>query len=421
MTNETPASGPAGSLEERALELLKLNRRTGYDPYYKTRYSYSIPSPGRYRWQFFWDSCFHAIALARLDPEMAEQELRTLLTSQRSDGFIGHIVYWGRFGAFLHAAYMQGRFGEWRRRHSAMLQPPVLAQAVEVVYRATGSDSFLKFALPRTLKYYEWISRERDLDGDGLFAIISPYESGMDNSPVYDRVLGLKNPGRMALLWANQRLDFYNLIRGNYSYRRLRPRNKFAVVDPLMNAVYADGLRSLARLFDDDGDDDGRERANSMAERTETAINDQLWDEDRGHYIYLAGLEKERLNVLTAGSLMPLINQQTPAGRVAAIVERHLTNEAEFWTTLPVPSVARSEPAYDPSGEKSIWRGPVCMNLNWLLVRGLRAKGRSDIADEIALRSREAVSRDFREFYSPEDGRGMRGSNFGWATAAVDM
>ncbi len=409
------------SLEELALERLKGNRRTGYDPFYKFNYEYSLPSPGRYRWQWFWDSCFHVIALSKVDAGMAVRELETILASQRDDGFIGHITYWGRRGAFLSAVYFQSRFGEWRRRHSAMLQPPLIAQAVEAVYKATGDKDLLNRVLPNVIAYYEWIVRERDPDKSGLISIISPFECGMDNSPVFDAPLGLRHPGRLSLLWKNRKLDVSNLVRSNFNYSKIKRRNGFSVVDPLMNAVLADGLRTTARLLAESAHAERADEINTKAQLVETALNSQLWDDKLGHYIYLSGKERRPLIDLTAGSIMPLICESIPPERLNKIVTEHLCNEDEFWTTLPVPSVARNHPDYDSVGESSIWRGPVCMNLNWFFVRGLRQHGLTEIADEIASRSREAARKDFREFYSPETGAGMRGTQFGWATAAVDM
>ena len=34
----------------------------------ETPFSYTEPSPGRYPWQWYWDSCFHAIAWRHIDP-----------------------------------------------------------------------------------------------------------------------------------------------------------------------------------------------------------------------------------------------------------------------------------------------------------------------------------------------------------------
>lgn len=400
---------------------LKANRRSGFDPYYQINYEYSIPSPGRYVWQWFWDSCFHVIALAKLDSEMAIRELESLLATQKDDGFIGHIVYWGRKGAIVSALAMQGRFGEWRRRHSSMIQPPLLGQALEAVWKATGDRDMLNRNLPKVIAYYDWISRERDPDHTGLFSIISPFECGMDNSPVFDAPLGLRHPGRLALLWANRKLDFSNYVLGRFDLTRIRRRNGFHVVDPLMNAVMAEGLRATARLLPESDYAAETAKVNRHARTIEDAINDQLWDEDLGYYVYLSGNNRTRLTDLTAGSLMPLICQSTPKERVQRLVNEHLRNPDEFWSTLPVPSVARNHPDYDPVGESSIWRGPVCMNLNWFLVHGLSMHGHTETANEIASRSRQAALKEFREFYSPETGAGMRGTQFGWATAVVDM
>ncbi len=42
-------------------------------------FAYTRPSPGRYPWQWFWDSCFAAIVWRRFDPARARAELESLL------------------------------------------------------------------------------------------------------------------------------------------------------------------------------------------------------------------------------------------------------------------------------------------------------------------------------------------------------
>src|SRR5439155_5804397 len=60
------------------------------------RYAYTRPSPTRYPWQWYWDSCFAAIVWRRLDPARARAELESLLAAQRPSGFIGHTIFWHR-------------------------------------------------------------------------------------------------------------------------------------------------------------------------------------------------------------------------------------------------------------------------------------------------------------------------------------
>lgn len=412
-----------GSLEARALRTLRSNVVRGYDPYYRTEFEYVRPSPGRYNWQWFWDSCFHVIALARLDPAMAAQEMRMLLAPQDPDGFIGHMTYWGRRGALANAVLLQSKLGTWRRRHSALIQPPFLGQALERLFDATGDAGLPAEFLPGVRRYYDWLAEHRSPPDTDLIAIFSPYEAGVDNSPAYDPLFGVTRPGRLRILYLNRRLDVLNIFAGgNHDARRLFEKDRFVVYDTLVNAAYAEGLRSVSRLHAALGDRAGAETAARRAAAVEAEVNDRCWDEGRGYYVHLAGRARRRLDTLTASSLVPLALETTPRDRVRQVVERHLTNPDEFWTKLPVPSVAACEPTFDPSGERMIWRGPVCMNLNWMLVRGLRRHGHDAEAAHIAARSRAAVDAGgFREFYDPVTGRGLRGTAFGWATVVVDM
>src|ERR1700735_1542172 len=59
-------------------------------------FAYTRPSPGRYRWQWYWDSCFAAIAWRHFDPARARRELESLLAAATPDGVIGHPIFWDR-------------------------------------------------------------------------------------------------------------------------------------------------------------------------------------------------------------------------------------------------------------------------------------------------------------------------------------
>ncbi len=419
---ETTDTETRSSLEAKALSQMRDNIRSGYDPMYRCSYSYVMPSPGRYHWLWFWDSCFHAIALSRLDVEMAKQELQTLMVPQREDGFIGHITYWGRRGGAISAISGQSRPLEWRRRNSGMIQPPVLAQALLSVWRASRSDDFLRGMLPRVRAFYEWLDRERDSRGDGLIGVVSPYECGLDNSPAYDAALGLNHPSRRSLVWRNWLLDWHNAYVGRgFDYKRLLKRNRIVMIDPFMNAVYADGWDAIEEMHEALGETELANSAGAMRDRTVDGLERQCWDESEGRWLFLSGAERDPERALTIACIMPIIIASMDAERVERVVSDHLLNPARFWTEYPVPSVAVSEQAFDPEGESTIWRGPVCLNLNWLLARGLHRHGFDDAAREIETKSILMAEKDFREFYSPLTGKGLRGENFGWATVAVDM
>ena len=409
-------------LRSKALDQMRRNTRIGWDAYLRKHYQYVQPSPGRYKWQWSWDSCFHVIALARLDVEMARSEFETLLAHQDEDGFIGHIMFWGRFGRVAGALSFQGRCSKWRTGHTAIIQPPLLAHALLALWTATRDLRMLKAYLPKVKAHYDWLRRNRTVGNDGLIGVLSPYETGLDNSPAYDALLGAVPPTRRKLLWRNWLLDRFNARLGDgFEYAIARQRDRFVMIDPFVNAVYCDALDVLCHLHSLAGDKRSASEDSRLLDATMRSLNDQCWDEGLGRWVHLAGKAKRAVETLTVASIMPLICGRMDRSTVESVVFRHLTDPQHFGTPFPVPSVAASEPTYDPDGESCIWRGPASLNLNWLIARGLRRHGFDEQARHIEAKSVAMASREFREFYSPNTGAGMRGRGFGWATVAVDM
>jgi hypothetical protein len=389
----------SGELLERAAALLAENTRTAMLD--GRVFTFTVPSGGRYRFQWFWDSCFHAIVWAQIDRERAAEELRSLLAWQRDDGFLPHVIFWDQsLVPRFSWQWLESR-GWGRPRTSAMIQPPVLAQAVEAV-----GGEFVAEVLPAVERYYRFLARERDPDGDGLISIVAQFESGLDFSPAYDppwrhpRVLGLS--ARLP--------QFANKLTGYRAFRWHRE-------DVLVNSVYADGLQVLERL--------GVDWAGRQADRVREALLGRCWDERRGLFFNLDGRGERRGHVKTVISLMPLLLADLPAEIAARLLE-HVTDPREFWTPFPVPSVALDEPSFSRDsrvdGSRRIWRGPCSMSTNWLLALGLRRHGRADLADELAARSRDLVERGgFNEFYDPLSGDPVGEPHFGWATLAALM
>ena len=159
-----------------------------------------------YPFQWFWDSCFHAIAWSRFDAARAADELRGLFAFQQEDGLLPHVVFWkGDLVSRLHWHHLEsrtnGRIPFHRApRTTAQMQPPVVAQAVERVVDAGAGDAFLAEALPHLERYYRYLAALRDPDGDDLISVISQFESGLDFSPVYDEAVGVGDPSPGRLL-----------------------------------------------------------------------------------------------------------------------------------------------------------------------------------------------------------------------------
>ena len=157
------------ALEAGARRILLGNLRQGRADWNGREYTFVCPALRSYPFQWFWDSCFHAIALIHLDKDLAKAELTTLLNTALPSGFIPHLTFWEleKRDHFL-SRNLVGRTSPF---YSSTIQPPLIAYAVERVYRATGDEAFLDIAIPTLKAYYRWLKENRDPDGDGLIAI----------------------------------------------------------------------------------------------------------------------------------------------------------------------------------------------------------------------------------------------------------
>jgi glycogen debranching enzyme len=51
---------------------------------------------------------------------------------------------------------------------SALVQPPLIAQALKRFYQVSGDKLFLYEMLPKVVRYHDWLAQDRDFDGDGI-------------------------------------------------------------------------------------------------------------------------------------------------------------------------------------------------------------------------------------------------------------
>jgi hypothetical protein len=413
-----------GSLEERARQQLEANTRTAVKD--GVTYRYTIPSPEAYLHQWHWDSCFHAIVWASFDRERARDELRSLVARQLPNGLLPHVVYWDP----APISWWSGERLEapgWSTlvttpRSSGMMQPPVVAQALEEV--AAGDDAFARELLPAVARHYRYLAIARDPDRDGLVSIISQFESGLDFSPAFDPSPGDPDPSPRRLRAIARGSQALNKLCGNRPELvfHLNPRHW---EDVLVNSVYADGLASLERLAAHVGDTGLEAWARTTGARTLDGLLERCYDEHRGLFFSLLGSGERRIEVKTVESLMPLLIESLDAAVAARLVE-HLTDPHSFWPRFPVPSVALDEPSFTTEavirGQRCIWRGPCSPSTNWLIWRGLRRHGYDDLAGRLADSCRELADQGgFNEFYDPVGGTPNGKGNFGWGTLPVVM
>ena len=386
----TEAAAPtAVALAERVLRWnWQEGERDGF------RYRYTRPSPGRYPWQWYWDSCFAAIVWRRFDVSRARAELESLLAAQRPNGFVGHTIFWNHPVSYDRLPFYN--VASRRSLQTETIQPPLLAWA----WRIAVGDPALE---PRIGAQADWLAANRDLEGDGLLWIVQPDESGLDASPKFEPVWGRVSngkPGFPLLVRRNRRLDF--------DARRVGERGWPLLCETLVNTMWSLSLQAL-----------GRPSATP-------ALIARLWDERRGLFLDQAQPGGTRPGVVTWASLAPLALPDLPPEIGRRLVEEHLLDEREFLTTVAPPSVSVAEPSYEPGGGRGpirrYWRGPTWVNAAWMVWLGLRRLGYEREAKRLADGVIGAALREgLREYYDPRTGRGLGAKNFAWSALIAEM
>jgi hypothetical protein len=379
-------------LGELAETVLRRNWRAGERS--GIPYEYTSPSPGRYPWQWYWDSCFAAIVWRRFDPDRARAELGTLLAAQRDDGFIGHTIFWDSPVSLVRLPF----YNVLTRRafQTETIQPPLLAWAWRI---AVGDPA----AEPRIGAQVEWLAANRDLEGDGLLWILQPDESGLDASPKFDPVWGRR---------AQAQVLFPLLVRRNrklgFNARRVSAEGGPVVCEVITNVLWSLSLQALGRPS------------------VTRALVERLWDEQRGLFIDEAGPAGGRPRVSTIASLTPLALPDLPEEIGRRLVEEHLLDARRYWTPVSPPSVSAQEPAYEPDGGRGLvrryWRGPTWVNTAWLVWLGLRRLGYEAEALQMVTALAGAAAREgLREYYDPRSGKGLGARDFAWSTLLLEM
>ncbi|HEY3946930.1 MAG TPA: hypothetical protein VGL78_17020 [Solirubrobacteraceae bacterium] len=383
-------------VEEQSRTTLERNWREGVSG--AVSYGYTAPAPGRYPWQWYWDSCFAAISWRRFDRARARTELETLLAAARADGFIGHTIFWGSPVTRYKALFYNVRSRS--DRMTSTIQPPLLAWAWRIAVGDPASE-------PAIVEQHAWLERERDVDGDGLIWIVQPDESGLDASPKFDSPWGWRAdglPGFVLLVRRNRGLDF--------DIGRIMAAGGPIVCDTPTNVLYG-----LSRLALGQPSITGR-------------LVERLYDDRRGLFNQLVRPRGtgavQRHEAVTWASISPLALPDLPEEIGRRLVEEHLLNPREFWLPYPPPSVSAADPGFSRRDRflllRRYWRGPTWINAAWLLWLGLVRLGYDEQAREMARRLARAVSTaGLREYYDPFDGAGMGAKSFTWSALVTEM
>ncbi|MCU0353818.1 MAG: hypothetical protein MUD08_08800 [Cytophagales bacterium] len=255
-------------------------------------------------------------------------------------------------------------------------QPPVGGLVVQRLYQQYKDKWLVELLFDRLLAWNRWWPANRQTKGylcwgtnpvppDGAANTWqgAAYESGLDNSPMYDGVPFDSATHRMALADVG-----------------------------LMSLYVADckALAELATVLNRPAENrELARRANTFAKAVQS-----LWHEEKGIFLNKrtdTGAWSDRLSPTL---FYPLIARIATPKQAQRMVESHLLNPHEFWGEWVLPSIARTDTAFK---QQDYWRGRIWAPLNFLVYLGLTNYDFPEARKGLVSKSNRLLLKNWRE------------------------
>ncbi|MEM1323174.1 MAG: trehalase family glycosidase [Bacteroidota bacterium] len=421
-----------------AKRILQLNWKDGF----------TIPTSKLYPFQWNWDSGFTCLGQSYFDLDYAIQEMQSLFSSQWENGMLPHIVfhsedeksYFPNFD-FWDAQVNPG--APQRPKSSGITQPAVhgfiLENLLEKFPDHHQLQQFVKALFPKVVKYHRFLYTYRDPLREGLMFIYHPWESGRDNSPLWDSSLDriIIDPAEIppyvrkdtSLAPAEERPTSYQYDRYVYllqlgkKYRYedigIFEESPFLVQDTLMNAVLIKSNQSLINIGRRFGFD--TKELEEWQQQSSAQFSSKLWNEDLQTFTPYDLRGEQYLPHKEIGGIAALY-AQIPSPEQAVILNSYLLGLHERGYYI-CPSFDVDSPLFD---SKRYWRGPIWSQMNWMIYHGLQHYGFEETAAIVKSDLIELVDKlGFYEYFESQKTvtndllAGYGGGNFSWTAACV--
>jgi hypothetical protein len=307
------------------------------------------------------------LAYAYMDAASAMNSQRVYRERQHEDGYINY-----RTGSYLDETIPHN--------NQLTTSAPWYAWENWEIYKIAKDTNFLREMYPSSKSFYNYWVKNRDSDGDGLC------EWGAH------AVLECVRDGEVAV------------------WDQVGWPSNFEALD--LNCMLVQEAKALGAMASELGLEDEATVWRMEETKRIRKINETMWDEETGFYYHVdkrthtfthkAKNDLKREEII---GFLPLWAGVADVRRAKKLVEK-LTDSKKFWRTYGVPSLAADDPGYNPKG---YWNGPVWVEWDYLIERGLVEFGYADearqLVDKVAAAMIAQLKKDhnFWEFYSPDE------------------
>ena len=408
------------NLINKAQKTLLGNRRKGY----------TLPTNNKlYPAQWNWDSAFIALGYSYFNLNYAIKEITTLLDGQWKDGMVPHILFHNP-NTNYYPNYTAWNCGN-KIRSSGITQPPILATILKLILDknkiSNKQTKEIKKIVKKIIRFHEWFIKFRDPKKTGLVSILHPWESGYDNSPIWDEPMAkvtieknlkykradnkLIKPDQRPL---NIDYDRYVSIKNNLRKKKYNPKeifksSLFNVVDVGFNSLFLKANKDLIQISNKFNIE--TPKISNYVKVTEKNIL-KLYDKKKGIFFSKDIRNNKKIYIPSITNYFILfadLDNDFINNRLIKNLKNHNKNDKYFFSSI--------KPSHNSFEEKRYWRGPVWINCNWFIYQGLKNKDLK-FSNYVKKKTIKLLEKSkFYEYFSCKNGQPMGAKNFSWSAS----
>ncbi len=307
---------------------------------------------------FDWDTYFGAWMAAMHNKDLAFANAIAITKSLTPGGFVPNYTAGGTKSSFDRS------------------QPPVGSMVVREIYRKYPEKWFLQYLFSDLLTWNRWWVKSRktkenwlcwgsDSLGDASANTwqAAAYESGLDNSPMFDGV-----PFNQSTHLMEQ-------------------------ADVGLQSLYIMDCEALADIASILGKKDVQKELLERRNVFKEALS-RLWHEPTGQYLNFRTDQKVFNLTTSPTTFYPLLAQAPSEQQANRMIKDHLQNPKEYAGEWILPSCTFDNPAFK---EQDYWRGRIWGPLNMLVYLGLRKYPSSEMRNTLVTKSKELLMSNYKE------------------------